>query len=580
MVSRSETELMKIVFHKLSYKNFLSAGNAPIEIDLEAAPKNLIIGSNGNGKSSMEDALHFCLYGSAFRNINKGMLVNSINKKKCLVEVTFSVAGHDYKVVRGIAPVVFDIFKDGEIIPHDANSRDYQEKLETNILGGMTSKLFQQVVVLGSANYVPFMQLTAADRRSVVENMLDMNVFYSMSGMLKEYISDVRTRYNVCEHQDVSLKSILDKHISWSKDYDKRKEEEQHAYNQKLETEQRLLHAAESQLADMEAENEAESLDDLKRDLLDKQNVLMEKKGDNESTKKSVDRDLKFFVEHENCPTCHQSIEPDFKTHKISELQNESDKLDKTLKLIAEVKIKLDSKLKDIRDKEELRRSYERQRNALLSTISGHKAKVSSLIENDPSKKTEDKDQFVKIIENTQLDIEKNKQELDSIILEMESCKILSAMLKDTGVKSHMVKKYIPMINVLINKYLEELGFFVQFTIDEQFNEVIKSRYRDTFSYNSFSQGEKLRIDVALLFAWRALMRSRNSVTTNILIMDEVLDGSIDSSGAEDFLHLLDEVAKDSNVFIISHRGDTLADKFDRILKFEKQGNYSSVEIQ
>src|SRR5574337_818151 len=460
MVSRSETELMKIVFHKLSYKNFLSAGNAPIEIDLEAAPKNLIIGSNGNGKSSMEDALHFCLYGSAFRNINKGMLVNSINKKKCLVEVTFSVAGHDYKVVRGIAPVVFDIFKDGEIIPHDANSRDYQEKLETNILGGMTSKLFQQVVVLGSANYVPFMQLTAADRRSVVENMLDMNVFYSMSGMLKEYISDVRTRYNVCEHQDVSLKSILDKHISWSKDYDKRKEEEQHAYNQKLETEQRLLHAAESQLADMEAENEAESLDDLKRDLLDKQNVLMEKKGDNESTKKSVDRDLKFFVEHEN----------------------ESDKLDKTLKLIAEVKIKLDSKLKDIRDKEELRRSYERQRNALLSTISGHKAKVSSLIENDPSKKTEDKDQFVKIIENTQLDIEKNKQELDSIILEMESCKILSAMLKDTCVKSHMFKKYIPMINVLINKYLEELGFFVQFTIDEQFNEVIKSRYRDTFS--------------------------------------------------------------------------------------------------
>lgn len=569
---------MHIQFHSVSYKNFLSTGNAPTVIDLTKTSKTLIIGNNGDGKSTVLDALHFVLFGSAFRDINKGLLVNTINGKQCVVEVTFSVAGYDYRVVRGISPNVFDIYKGGDLLPHDANVRDYQKRLEENILGGLSSKLFRQIVVLGAANYVPFMQLTPADRRNVVENMLDMNVFSSMGMMYKDYVKDVRSREISCQSKQAALQASLEKYEAWLANHERIEEEKRLARDKRIADEQKLLDDAKLMLDRIELDHVTyKPVDDLRAELQNKQSKIMEKKGRHSVNKSRLEEELVFFSHHDVCPTCQQAIDEKFKASKIDAIKKDCDAINNELATVSSLQKILDAKMKEVRDADQEQRRYDQQHNSILMTIRQHETRIASLQETKNDSTQPDSDQFVSLVESTRKELRDVNAELNSVLLESEACKTLALMLKDSGIKATMIKQYVPMINELINKYLEQLNFFVQFTIDEEFNEVIKSRYRDTFSYNSFSQGEKLRIDVAILFAWRALLRSRNGVTANILIMDEILDGSIDNSGAEDFLHLLDDVAKKSNIFIISHRGDALADKFERVLKFEKEMNYSTM---
>lgn len=568
-----------IIFKKLRYKNILSTGNAFTEIDFIRNKTTLIIGENGAGKSTMLDALSFVLYGKPFRKINKPQLLNSVNQKGLLIEIDFTVGKKDYLIRRGIRPNVFEIHQNGNMINQTANIRDYQDFLEKNILK-MNHKSFSQVVVLGSSTFVPFMQLTAAQRREVIEDLLDLQIFSTMNNLLKEKIqiskNDIREiQYQIdlieekIEIENKHLKSL----VSDVQETIRQKNTRLLECKTKIDEENLTLAKLTNEIGTLEqgirdknkTENKQEEIRSVAQRLQDKV--------------KKINKDIEFFEHYDNCPTCKQDISKNFKDEMliekrdslsktengISDLKKTSDELQKRLNDILEVTLKIT----ELNEQISKHNGQIHLNNQFISELN---KEISNL--NEKMDEVKGDRSLIDQLKKDQKGYQRRKVELNE---EQSLYRVGSEMLKDSGIKSRIIKQYVPVMNKLINHYLQLLGFFVQFELDETFNEKIKSRFRDEFSYESFSEGEKMRIDLSLLFTWRTIAKLRNSVSTNLLIMDEVFDSSLDGNGTEEFLKILEGLTADTNTFIISHKGDMMIDKFRSIIRFEKHQNFSRI---
>ena len=568
-----------IYFKYLRWKNFLSTGNVFTELKLDKAKSTLVVGENGAGKSTMLDALSFALYGKPFRKINKPQLMNTINQKGLEVQVEFRVGKKEYMIVRGVKPNKFEIYENDKIINQDAAARDYQEVLEKNILK-LNHKSFSQIVVLGSSTFVPFMQLPSMHRREVIEDLLDIQIFSTMNTLLKDKVNNNKSEildndYNInlaeekikMQHQYIDeLKQNTEKRVNEAKVKVVKAEKEKQEYNTLIDTLQDQVNILQESISDFE------SLTKKKSKVEQLEYKLQEKI-------KKLEHDIEFYQDHDNCPVCKQDIEEDFKDQTIEEketslnetvngfnqLREEWQSINNRIQEISEVQLDISSKQNEIS-------SNNSHINALNKLIDSINEDINSIDDSDKSDKSDKKK--LETLEKALVKLQSYKEE---IINERSILDIASMILKDSGIKTRIIKQYIPVMNKLINKYLAAMDFFVDFQLDENFNETIKSRFRDVFSYASFSEGEKMRIDLALLFTWRAVSKLRNSVSTNLLIMDEVFDSSLDNTGTEEFLKILNDLTSDTNVFIISHKGDQLYDKFHSVIRFEKHKNFSRI---
>lgn len=566
-----------INFKKVRYKNLLSSGNTFTELNLDQHQTTLILGENGSGKSTLLDALCFGLYGRGFRNLKKDLLINSINGRDLMVEIEFSVGTKQYKVVRGAKPNKFELYLNGTMINQDASVRDYQEHLEKQILK-MSFRSFTQVAILGSANFTPFMQLKARDRRNLVEDLLDISIFSTMQEILKKKMSahqheitetghDIKIMEERIHGLNEQLNVLRENRDSKISKYESTVEETQSNINnlmEKIDEKTQDVVAETTSITDKDSkENQLTELLDLERQL--------------ETARKKTVREIKFYSDNDECPTCEQGIDEDHKKKHLAEKELKT-------KELATALTKIESKVGDVSNRlEEIREVQARieeiqKKIALLQTevVSNQKyiTKLQKEIEDLKNEATAGSDAEDKILDaEDSLDILIQKKEKQSETSHYYD--IASMLLKDQGVKQKIIKQYVPIMNKLINKYLAQLEFYVGFEIDESFEETIKSRFRDVFKYDNFSQGEKMRIDLSLLFTWRAIARMKNSVNTNLLILDEVFDSSLDTAGTDDFLKLLNTLTEKTNAFIISHKGDALHDKFNNVLRFEKYKNFS-----
>lgn len=555
----------------------MSSGNVWSEIDLGSHKTTLIVGSNGAGKSTMLDAIVFGLYGKPFRKINKNQMLNSINKKDMRVEIEFTIGKNSFIVKRGVKPNIFEIWKNGELIDQDAKVAEYQEYLEQNILK-LNLKSFCQIVILGSATYVPFMQLTAQNRREVIEDLLDIQIFSTMNTLLKERISEnktglqeikyeidlVKNKIDAAKENNESIKKIKQSHVSDIKVKVKKQLEVIEAENSSIEEVQEKMLSLSEKITD-------------KSKFKEKHEKIKKLKYELDSKKNSLYKEVSFYDDHDNCPTCKQGIDHDFKEGTVSSKKQEIEEVESGLEKLFETMKEAENRLEDISNVED-------EINSLNITVGEHRANIrmaknslnsyKSELEN-AEKEVEEVDES-KILEytntlNESLNVEKTLYD------EKETLSVVSAMLKDGGIKTSIIRQYVPVMNKLINKYLGEFELFVDFQLDENFNEVIKSRFRDEFSYMSFSEGEKMRINLAILLTWRAVSKLRNSVSTNLLIFDEIFDGSLDNMGVESLIQVLNNLTVGDNIFVISHKGDALIDKFENTLRFEKVKNFSTI---
>lgn len=568
-----------ILFQVIRWKNLLSTGNAFTEVQLNKFKNTLIVGENGAGKSTILDALSFVLYGKPFRKINKPQLINSINQKNMVVEIEFSIGKKTYKVVRGAKPTIFEIYCNEKLINQSADFRDYQEILEKSILK-LNHKSFSQIVILGSASFVPFMQLSAAHRREIIEDLLDIQIFSVMNNLLKDDIASNKSNLIEAKYKLESIEDKIDihkKHIESVKiDVDKWIEEK----NQTIAmNDQGLVNAFNNlQILLFQANQLNDELQGQERSQ-SRYNKLISLQSQLGDKIKRVDKETEFFDLHNNCPTCNQGISEDFKLEKINEKSCQKHKL---LTGLDQLQIELGNVIDQVENFREISKSLiEVNKNIAIknTVIEGHKNVIKELeleIAGLKTKNTSNNDNTRELNELYQ-----QKEELEQIKTTLEEQKqlfeVAAVLLKDTGIKTKIIKQYIPVINKLINKYLASMDFFVNFVLDENFEEKIKSRFRDEFSYGSFSEGEKARLDLALLFTWRSIAKLRNSASTNLLILDEVFDGSLDNSGNDELLKILYALASGNNVFVISHKTDAYLDKFDKVLKFEKHKNFSRV---
>jgi len=568
-----------IVFKKVRWKNFLSTGNAFTEMDLTASPTTLIVGENGSGKSTMLDALTYVLYSKPFRKINKPQLINSVNNADLLVEVEFTVGSKEYKIIRGMKPNLFEIFVDGKMLDQDSTVRDYQERLEKYILK-LNYKSFTQIIVLGSSSFQPFMQLSASNRREVIEDLLDIGIFSTMNQLLRERVVETRMKLNRFE-QDLKM---TDERIDIQQKYIDDVAEIQ---NNKIEDTMKELDSVERQRSELDLEiqlikNRIAVLEpdvdgiEVIRERLQKLKT-MEKKI--RSNLKKVDADIKFYDDNDNCPTCGQTLDYKHVQSILSEKQKQADEFRQGSIGISE---EIHSTEKGVETKEIIEGEIQNHEisitNCANSTVALNKYinKLNKDIEYLHQVRDKSDGDLEKI---TKLNEERYRiiEAITELAEEQKYYHTMGDMLKDGGIKTQIIKQYLPVMNNLVNKYLTAMESYFNFTIDEQFNEIIKSRYRDEFSYASFSEGEKMRIDLALLFTWRSVAQLKNSANTNLLILDEVFDSSLDTNGTDEFLKLLQSLDSKSNVFVISHKGDTLYDKFDSTIKFEKIQNFSKV---
>ena len=564
-----------IVFDVVRFKNFLSSGNVFTEIDLNRNPSTLIIGENGAGKSTFLDAITFALFGKPFRNINKPQLVNSINEKECLVEIEFSIASKQYKIRRGIKPGIFEIFCDKELLNQDAKSKDYQDQLEKFILK-MNYKSFTQIVILGSTNFTPFMQLSASDRRAVIEDLLDIQIFSAMNSVVKSKIVGFKSEAETLKIQIDSTREKIELHKRHLDELKKNNAELIDAKKKEIEE-----NATQLDFIDSSRIAYMDKIEQLNATVLDessassKFNKLTALQAKIENNKAKIQKDKTFYSTNSTCPTCDQDINnKDEKlascNHKIEELDAGLQKLEEESNAVLQRIHTIKAIQKQIRDVEQ---DLVRDNTSFVQT-QRYLKKLESEVEalsTKPAMSDEFKSQSKKLLNDLQSYTEARKE----AACNYQHYDIASQLLKDGGIKTRIIKQYIPVINKLVNKYLASMDFFVNFNIDEEFKESIKSRHRDNFSYENFSEGEKKRIDLALLFTWRAVAKLKNSVHTNLLIFDEVFDGSLDNNGTEEFLKLLNLVNENTNVFVISHKGDVLADKFKHTIKFEKKNNFS-----
>ena len=568
---------MRIQFRQVRYKNILSTGNVFTKIDLDRNTSTLISGTNGAGKSTLLDAITFGLYGKPFRKINKGQLMNSINKKELLVEIDFSVGGAEYTVRRGMKPNLFEIIKNGKLVDQDAAVKDYQSYLESSILG-INYKSFNQIVVLGSATYVPFMELPASTRRDIIEDLLDIQVFSTMNLLAKDRIVENRTGLTENSYQT----ELVEQRIDSAKDHNEsirkiRKvevekiREKMQVHIEKIESCKTIIEGIEVQIDDLysqisdkaDIDKKIKEATDIRRDL--GQNL------------RNFVKDLNFYHDNDNCPVCKQGIEHDFKEAVVKEKEDKKIKIesgmveiDKRIEEyqrrfadITEVESQVQNKNLEIKEN---RSEIRIAKNALLSYKGDLDNAEQQVEEVDTSK--------LKGFENELKGLVGERTEM----LDHQSVlSVLSNILKDGGIKARIIAQYIPVMNKLINKYLGAFDLFVDFRLDENFNEVIKSRFRDTFSYASFSKGEKLRITLSIMLAWRSVAKLRNSVSTNLLLLDETLDGAMDGAGIDSLIETLHNLNADDNIFVISHRGDQFGDKFTSHVKFNKVKNFSEI---
>ena len=552
-----------IYFEKLRWKNFLSTGNAFSEVEFTRSPSTLIVGDNGAGKSTFLDALCFALFNKPFRNINKSQLLNSINQKGLLVEVEFRIGKNEYKVRRGVKPNIFEVYRNDEMIDQDAALRDTQKHLEESILN-LNYKSFTQIVILGSASFTPFMQLPAYIRREVIEDILDIQIFTTMNGLMKERLTGLQG-----EIRDIESKvEVAKQKATIQKKYIETLENNKAEKLAQIEGE---INELESKIEDAKQDTnakseQAKSLGDptAKRRKLE---TLQEKFI---SQIKKANKELEFYDEYDECPTCKQGLPHEHKTEMQSERSEKIKELEKASEDMSKEFDKVDVLIKEYQDLQEeiieanneisTNQKYLQRLHAELGDARGRVADIET--EQDKLK------DLAKEVTSA------NKERADKNE-EMHYMQAVSSLLKDTGIKTTIIKQYLPAINALANKYLAAMDFFVNFNLDEKFNETIKSRGRDKFSYASFSEGEKQRIDLALLFTWRTIAKMKNSANTNLLILDEVFDSSLDNNGTDYVMTLLNTIGEDTNVFVISHKGDQLFDKFRSVIKFEKRQNYS-----
>ena len=566
-----------IQFSKVRYKNFLSTGNYFTEISLNTNPTTLIIGENGAGKSTFLDAITFGLFGKPFRNINKPQLVNSINDKDCVVEVEFSIASKQYKIVRGIKPNQFEIYCDGVLLNQDAKAKDYQDQLEKLILK-MNYKSFTQIVILGSTNFTPFMQLSAADRRSVIEDLLDIQIFSAMNVVVKNKLNSYKSEAAQLKIQIDATKGKIElhkKHLDElkrnTKDIVDAKKKEVTENNIALETLATESTAKDSQIDALLLQVSDEDASNKKFTKLNQFEAKIE------GNIQKLEKDIEFYSVNSTCPTCDQAINN--KEEKVHSCNSKITELGDGLKKLKDESNAVLQRINTIKATQKELKSLEQDLvriNTSSKQIRNYIKKLESEIdeiENKPAMSNEFKAQSKTLLNELQTQNDKRKAASEAIT----NYDIISQLLKDGGIKSKIIKQYIPIINKLVNKYLASMDFFVNFNLDEEFKESIKSRHRDDFSYENFSEGEKKRIDLALLFTWRAVAKMKNSANTNLLIFDEVFDGSLDTNGTEEFLKLINMFNDGTNIFVISHKGDVLADKFKHTIKFGKVKNFSQM---
>lgn len=566
-----------IIFRKLRWKNLLSTGNVFTEIDLNKFNTTLIVGENGAGKSTILDALSYALFGKAFRKINKPQLLNTITQKNLVVEIEFSIGINQYKIIRGIKPNIFEVYQNDKLMNQSAEMKDYQEILEKQIIK-VNHKSFCQVVILGSATFQPFMQLPSGQRRDIIEDLLDLQIFTTMNSLLKDKVLmntvALQTKTSDKKIIEEKIKLIKEHLIEMKNNNDQLIKEKQDRINEtddKIEDLDKQYTSLKRQISTLE-----NGLED-KNDLSTRINKLSSLKHQIEAKRAIIEKDIKFFEKHENCPTCTQAISSDFREKTVSLKQNEIETIDdgltKLIEQYEQAQKNLDKVLEIQADINKIKmdmHALNTQKNSLLD----YKERIDEEIKSLGKSNKEMDDSKVPDLEKNLKSIEKEYQELTE---EKNLLNAAGLLLKDGGIKSKIVKQYIPIINKLINKYLSSMEFMCQFELDEEFKETIKSRYRDIFSYESFSEGEKMRINLAILFTWRAIAKLRNSINTNLLIMDEVFDSSLDTNGTDEFLKLIKDLTSDTNTFIISHKTDQLYDKFEKVLKFEKHKNFSRI---
>ena len=563
-----------IVFETLRWKNFLSTGNNFIELDLVKSPSTLVLGRNGAGKSTMLDALCFSLFNKPFRLVKKGQLVNSVNEKECVVEVEFKIGSVHYKVVRGIKPNVFEIYRNGSLIDQDAANNDYQKYLEQSILK-LNYKSFTQVVILGSSTFVPFMQLSAPHRREVIEDLLDIQVFSRMNAILKDRVKDTKEEINECNHQlqlaqkEVDLKTrFIEQLEAQSGKYAQEKREKIAANQQRLSAIKNEVAALDARIVELEPQVLSH------RKLGAEMEKLRELQSKINYNYRKGKKDLKFYKDHDQCPTCSQNIDADWKNEQRGILDERINKYDIALKdlksKIEEVNDKVTETGRiqvEITDKRYTITSMLREENTLNQEINH--------LEEELNKGTPNVDKERDSLNSFLATRDEKQESCSQIASRFDNLKVVGNLLKDGGIKTKIINKFIPTINQRINKYLSEMDFFVNFTLDEEFKEVIKSRFRDVFSYASFSEGEKQKIDLALLFTWRSIAKLKNSTSCNLLILDEVFDSSLDSSATDELFKILKGLGDKTNLFIISHKGEILLDKFERTVTFDKPNDFS-----
>ena len=569
-----------IIFKKISWRNFLSTGDKPTIVFLDRSSTTLIIGENGSGKSTILDALTFGLFGKPFRNINKPQLVNAINERGLVVEIDFSIGKKNFTVRRGVKPNVFEIFQNGKMFDHTANVRDYQDYLERVILK-LNYKSFTQIVLLGNSSFEPFMQLKQADRRAIVEDLLDIQIFSSMNMILKQKVSELKGEFQQNENQ---------------RDLNESKTKMQQEYIERLQQDNKSIifdKTQEIKSFKKQKEYDVDTLNLLQKEILalnDKmllEDEVQKKASEFGTLQNKIDvkldqeqKELKFYETNSTCSQCKQDIDDVFKKERIIDISKgideKKDGLDKILTQIENLEKKLEgfkSIGREVAEKNKRLAGLESQIQSLDSNMERTQKEIEKL---------QEKKELDSVEENTLQSLQEDLRTLEGQYQELCKTKQVyeyaNELLRDSGIKTKIIRQYVPIINKYVNKYLNELDFLINFTIDENFNETIQSQYRDEFSYASFSEGEKMRIDLALLFTWRMVAKLKNSVNTNLLILDEVFDSSLDTEGTDAFLKIINTLDADTNVFVISHKGEILFDKFLSTIKFVKEKSFSRIE--
>ena len=566
-----------IHFNYVRWKNFLSTGNNFTEIQLDRSSTTLIIGENGAGKSTILDALCFGLFGKPFRNINKPQLLNSVNASNCLVEVEFKVGGKDVKVVRGIKPNVFEIYINGKMYNQDANARDYQKYLEQQILK-LNYRSFTQVVILGSSTFVPFMQLKARHRREVVEEILDIQIFSLMNMILKQKLKTIEADHRELEYKE----SLTSEKLTLKKRYIQDIQDNRRKLIQEktvlISGNEEEIFKKKRKIADLQDDIEGmhEKISNAAK-VVEQFDKLNDLNSQLKTKHRSHKRLIKFFEENEDCPTCQQHIDEDFKDTMISKENKKYEKLTVGIKELADkleaTKVKINI-INEVNQNIQSNNVGIAKENSSIGELEKFNATLETEVKQLQDGRVDKKDHEEVISLQEEFDTvskEKNKLREEKVYSDA-----VRTMLSDQGIKTKIIKQYLPIMNKLINTYLTSMEFYVNFTLDENFDETIKSRYRDDFTYASFSEGEKMRIDLALLFTWRAVAKMKNSANTNLLILDEIFDSSLDGTGTDEFLKILNTLS-DENIFVISHKQDALADKFRSTIRFEKVKNFSHI---